>query len=211
MVQQAKEMGPGGYALVALGYAAWVTVGLPASVVSLGAAFTFGFWGALVIVAVGANLGSAAGFLVARHLGREWFSRMLEKRVALAQFNEAIVGNAWKIVLLTRMSPILPFSLLNYAYGLTSIRFGPYVSATALGLLPGSAAFLYFGVAVGEAALGGGRERTPLEWGIFIGGLAVTIVLAVYIVRLARKAMAGSALGKSADDSGEGAGEDEPR
>jgi len=96
-----------------------------------------------------------------------------------------------KIVLLTRLSPIFPFNLLNYAYGLTKVTFRDYVLGT-LGILPGTIMFIYVGsLAKNLATLGSQEVAAPsgIQWAIRIIGFIATVAVTVYVTKIARKAL----------------------
>lgn len=162
---------------------------LPGSVLTLGAGAAFGLWKGFVLVSIGSTIGACAAFLVGRYLLRDWVSRKLEKVPAFAAVADAVGHEGWKVVLLTRLSPVLPFNLLNYAYSLTTVGFGEYAAASWIGMIPGTFLYVYLGAAAGEAARGGSRARTPAEWALYVGGLAATAVAAWLVGRTAKRAL----------------------
>lgn len=162
---------------------------LPGSILTLGAGAAFGLWKGFVLVSIGSTVGASAAFLVGRYLLRDWVSRKLEKVPAFAAVAAAVGQEGWKVVLLTRLSPVLPFNLLNYAYGLSTVGFGEYVLASWVGMIPGTFLYVYLGAAAGEAARGGSRARTPAEWALYAGGLAATAVAAWLVGRTAKRAL----------------------
>lgn len=168
---------------------------LPGSILTLGAGAAFGLWKGFALVSIGSTVGAGAAFLVGRYLLRDWVSRKLEKVPAFAAVAGAVGHEGWKVVLLTRLSPVLPFNLLNYAYGLTTVGFGEYVLASWLGMIPGTFLYVYLGAAAGEAARNGSRERTPAEWALYAGGLAATGVAAWLVGRTAKRALKKRAAG----------------
>ncbi|MBU6430416.1 MAG: VTT domain-containing protein, partial [Cyanobacteria bacterium REEB65] len=102
----------------------------------------------------------------------------------------AVAAEGWKIVLLTRLSPVFPFNLLNYAFGITEVSLKDYFFASWIGMLPGTILYVYAGSLAGDlAALGRGRARGPLEWTFYAIGLAATVAVTLYITRVARKAI----------------------
>jgi uncharacterized membrane protein YdjX (TVP38/TMEM64 family) len=105
--------------------------------------------------------------------------------------DEAVGREGWKIVLLTRLSPLFPFNLLNYAFGLTRVSLKHYFFASWLGMTPGTAVYVYIGSLVGDMARlgGGGQARTAGEWILYGIGLLATITVTVFVTRLARKAL----------------------
>lgn len=162
---------------------------LPGSVLTLGAGAAFGLWKGFVLVSIGSTVGACAAFLVGRYLMRDWVSRKLEKVPAFAAVAGAVGQEGWKVVLLTRLSPVLPFNLLNYGYGLTSVGLGEYTLASWIGMMPGTFLYVYLGAAAGEAARGGSRARTTAEWALYGGGLAATAVAAWLVGRTAKRAL----------------------
>lgn len=181
--------GPAGQAAFIALYAVACTAFLPASLLTLGAGAAFGLRRGFLLVSAGATLGACVSFLVGRHLLRAWVSRKLERFPAFAAVSGAVGQEGWKVVLLTRLSPVLPFSLLNYGYGLTSVRFGEYTLASWLGMMPGTLLYVYLGAAAGEAARAGSRSRTPAEWALFGAGLAATAAAVWLVGRTAKRAL----------------------
>ena len=95
----------------------------------------------------------------------------------------------FKIVLLTRLSPVFPFNVLNYLYGLTDVSLKDYVLAS-IGMLPGTVMYVYIGSTFGElAAVFAGREKSPAEWALYGVGLVATVIVTVYITKIAKKAL----------------------
>jgi uncharacterized membrane protein YdjX (TVP38/TMEM64 family) len=98
----------------------------------------------------------------------------------------------FKIVLLTRLSPVFPFNLLNYAYGLTGVSLKDYVLAS-IGMIPGTIMYVYIGSLAGSlATLGTGTPPTnpAIQWTIRIIGLIATVAVTLYVTRVARRALA---------------------
>lgn len=193
-IDQARGMGFAGYALFVAVYALWVAAGLPASIMSLGAAVAFGFWRGLAVVYLGASVGGTLGFLCARYLAREWFTQKVGKTVRLAQINRAVAESGWKIVALTRLPPVSPFSIVSYTYGLTNIGLPAFVGGSLVGMFPATAAFMYVASLLGGFASGPGRQRTPMEWAFYICGAILTVIACAYLVRIAKDALARHAI-----------------
>jgi uncharacterized membrane protein YdjX (TVP38/TMEM64 family) len=161
---------------------------IPGSVLTLGAGALFGLaWGS-VFVSVGATLGATCAFLVGRYLAREVIARKIEGNEKFAAIDQAVADEGWKIVLLTRLSPIFPFTLLNYAFGLTRVKLSHYVVASWIGMMPGTILYVYLGSLAHVGV--GPRHRTTSEWILYGVGLLATIVVAVFVTRLARKSLA---------------------
>lgn len=184
----AAGLGVAGKALYALVYAVATVLLFPASLLTVAAGFAFGLGWGIAVVWVGATAGAALAFLVARHVARERVEKVARKREDFRAIDQAIGEEGWRIVALLRLSPLVPFSLSNYLYGLTAIRFGPYVLASAAGMLPGTVLYTYLGVAGrAAAAASAGEKRSSLEWAALATGLAATVVATVLITRMARR------------------------
>lgn len=185
--------------LGSLGAIAFITIYLlatvaffPGSILTLGAGVVFGVvWGSLYVF-VGATLGATAAFLVGRYLARGWVSGKIAGNANFRAIDEAVGKEGFKIVLLTRLSPVFPFNLLNYAYGVTGVSLRDYVLAS-VGMIPGTIMYVYIGSLAGSiATLGTGTQPTNagLQWVIRILGFVATIAVTVYVTRVARKALA---------------------
>ena len=165
---------------------------LPGSVLTLGAGAVFGVVKGSVIVSVASTLGATAAFLVGRYLARDRVGRMIEGNGRFRAIDEAVGREGWKIVGLTRLSPVFPFNLLNFAYGITTVSLRDYFFASWIGMLPGTVMYVYLGSLAGSlATLGGqGGGRTPAQWALYIVGLLATVAVTVYVTRIARAALA---------------------
>jgi uncharacterized membrane protein YdjX (TVP38/TMEM64 family) len=186
-----ERLGPWGLGLFVLAYAVLAVLLVPGSVLTLGAGAIYGLAWGTVAVSAGSTAGAAAAFLVARYLARRRVERWAAANPRFAAIDEAVGREGWKIVLLTRLSPVFPYTLLNYLYGLTGVAFGPYVLASWVGMLPGTVLFVYLGAAggvVAEAAAGR-TPASPLELAFQVAGLLATLGVTIYITRLARSAL----------------------
>ncbi|KAF0124823.1 MAG: SNARE associated Golgi family protein [Elusimicrobia bacterium] len=188
-------LGPAGAAAFVLLYIAAAALLVPGSALTLGAGAIYGVvWGSL-IVSLASTLGAAAAFLIGRHLARGWVEKKVAGSPAFAAIAAAVAEGGWRIVGLTRLSPVFPYTLLNYAYGLTKVPFKEYLLASWIGMMPGTVMYVYLGALAGELARSGsGGGRSPAEWALYAGGLAATVIVTVYVTRLARrklKAMTG--------------------
>jgi pyruvate/2-oxoglutarate dehydrogenase complex dihydrolipoamide dehydrogenase (E3) component/uncharacterized membrane protein YdjX (TVP38/TMEM64 family) len=184
-------LGLAGFAVYILLYVLATVLFLPGSVLTLGAGFLFGVPLGLVLVSISATLGATAAFLVGKYFARDWVAHKVANSVKFKAIDEAVAREGWKIVLLTRLSPVFPFNLLNYSFGLTQVRLKHYFLASWIGMLPGTVMYVYLGsLASNLATLGGGaRERTNAEWLLYGLGLTATIAIAIFVTRMARKAL----------------------
>ncbi len=184
--------GPFAFVLV---YTVSVVALVPAALLTLagGAIFDL-FWGTIYVF-IAAVLGSAAAFLISRYVARGAVERRLGQNERFAALDRAIGEQGLKIVFLMRLSPAFPFSLMNYAIGLTRISFRDYLLASA-GMLPGTVLYVYYGKLVGDvAALASGvaPERDASYYGVLGIGLVATIAVTTVVTRIARRALAEAA------------------
>ncbi|MGV3756486.1 MAG: TVP38/TMEM64 family protein [Verrucomicrobiota bacterium] len=160
---------------------------IPGSILTLGAGALFGVVKGSLIVSLAATLGATAAFLVGRHFARTWVKGKLAAHPKFAAIDQAVSRNGWQTVLLTRLSPAFPFTLLNYACGITHVPLKEYVLASWLGMLPGTVVFVYLG---SLAKAGTQMEtKTPAQWALLIVGLIATIIVTWLITRRAKQAL----------------------
>jgi uncharacterized membrane protein YdjX (TVP38/TMEM64 family) len=173
---------PGALVFIGL-YAIATVLFLPGAVLTLAGGALFGpLWGTLYNL-IGATLGAALAFLIARYLARDWVQT--RAKGLLGRLISGVEAEGWRFVAFTRLVPLFPFNLLNYALGLTRIGFLPYLLATLVFMLPGALAYTYLGFAGRETVAGGeGLIRTAL---IALALLAVVAFLPRLIMRLRRR------------------------
>lgn len=174
-----------------LGYAVATVAFIPGSLLTLAAGAIFGLARGTLYTLLGATLGAAAAFLVARYLARAAIERRIAGNPRFAAIDRAVGREGFKIVALLRLSPVFPFNLLNYSLGLTRVRFLDYLLAS-IAMLPGTLLYVYYGKAAGSlAAVAGGTqpERGTAHW-ITLGlGLAATVAVTTFITRLAGRTL----------------------
>ncbi|MBI4422878.1 MAG: TVP38/TMEM64 family protein [Elusimicrobia bacterium] len=192
LAERAGDSGPLGAAGFVLAYVAACVLLVPASLLTLAAGAAFGLLPGVALVSVGATAGATAAFLIGRHLARAWVRGRVERDPRFARIDRAVGREGWKIVLLTRLSPAFPFTLLNYAFGITAVGLREYVLASWLGMLPGTFLYVYLGsLARDLASAGAGQSsRSPAEWALLLVGLAATAAVTIFIARLARRSLA---------------------
>lgn len=182
------DLGFWGPVLVAAIYAVLTVAMVPGSPLTLAAGAVFGLWLGLLTVSIGSTLGAAMTFLIGRYVARGLVKRQLERYPPLRAVDRAIGQGGWKIVALLRLSPVIPFNLQNYIYGLTSIRFWPCLLASWLCMLPGTLMYVYLGYAAAEGVEAAASEGINWARMIMIGiGLVASIAVAVYTAKLARR------------------------
>jgi uncharacterized membrane protein YdjX (TVP38/TMEM64 family) len=164
---------------------------VPGSLLTAAAGALFGLSWGTAVVSVASTLAAALAFLIARHLARQTVARRAEANPRFRAIDRAIEQGGWRIIALLRLSPAVPFSLANYAFGLTGIPFWPYLAASWLAMLPGTFLYVYLGNLgrEGLAAAGGTSAYGPWQWALLIAGLLATVVVIVHVTRLARRAL----------------------
>jgi len=178
-------MGVLGGVLFGLAYVGAELLLVPGAILTIGAGYLFGIAGGMAVVWPSATVAAALAFLLARYVARERVERYARRHRKFAATDAAIAQGGWKVVALLRFSPVVPFALSNYLYGLTKIGFVPYISATALGMLPGTFLYVYLGGA-GRSFEAGGKHSV-WHWALLAAGLLATVAATVYVTRVAKK------------------------
>jgi len=165
----------------------------PGSILTIGAGFAFGLWKGFLAVSAGATLGASLAFLVARFIARAKVEAIAHRNKKFRQIDNAIGRQGAKLIFLLRLSPIIPFNLSNYFYGLTGVKFWPYVLASWIGMMPGTFLYVYIGTAgkaAVSAAAGGEAMRHGWEYWTFMSvGLAATVLVTIWVTKIARDAL----------------------
>lgn len=178
-----RGIGPLGYVLYAGAYVVCCVLIIPAFALTVGAGAIFGFAAGSAVVLTGATLGACAAFLLARTVLRDRVRAFTAQRPKLAAIDRAIEREGVKLMLLVRLSGFPPFTWVNYAFGLTGIRFGAYLATTFFGIIPGTLAFTWAGAAGAAVATGRGNRI-----GLIVTAVGAVLVSA-YIARIAAKAI----------------------
>jgi len=190
--QWVDGLGFWGPAAFVFGYAIAVVAFVPASLLTLGAGAIFGIVHGVIYVFVAATIGSCLAFLVSRYLARSAVEKKLEGKPKFSAIDRAVEAEGLKIVFLLRLTPAVPFNLLNYALGLTRVRFADYAIAS-VGMLPGTLLYVYSGKLAGDVAAVAGNPAVARGWGyysILALGLVATLAVTMVVTRSARRALA---------------------
>ncbi len=185
--QKVMHMGAWSAICYPLLYAGCNVLLLPGGLLSIGGGFFFGLWWGFLIVLVGNVAGAAISFFLSRLIGRRWLRRKLLKNPTLEALEPAIEGEGWKIILLSQLHPLFPTSLLNYLYGLTSIRFRTCMLWVAIGQAPGLFLYAYLGT-LGQLGLNlvrGKSHPRMVEYWIWGGGLLFSAAVLWMLGRIA--------------------------
>jgi uncharacterized membrane protein YdjX (TVP38/TMEM64 family) len=179
-------LGPAGWVIYAVVYAMCCVLFVPASVLTLGAGAIYGLGTGTAVVLVGATLGATLSFLLAKTVMRKRIERMTAGNAKFQALDRAIAKEGAKIVFLVRLSPVFPFTYINYAFGLTGVKTLPYVVASFFGMIPGTFAYVYLGSATAGAASG---EADTAKKIVQIAGAAVALLVTIFVARVATKAI----------------------
>jgi len=158
---------------------------------TLAAGAIFGLVEGVIYASIASTIGAALAFLIGRYLARDWVARKIEGNSTFVAIDRAVADGGWKIVGLTRLSPVFPFVLLNYAFGLTKVKFSHYLLASWIGMLPGTILYVYLGYTAQVAVDAG--ETGAVQTALRVAGLVATIIVTVFITKSARRALAARA------------------
>ncbi|WP_421656203.1 TVP38/TMEM64 family protein [Leptothermofonsia sp. ETS-13] len=188
-----QNLGPAGAIAFMAIYILATVLFIPGSLLTLGGGAIFGVLLGSVYVFLAASIGATLAFLIGRYLARGWVSKQIEGNTKFKAVDNAIAREGLKIVILTRLSPVFPFNLLNYALGVTQVSLKDYLVGF-IGMLPGTVMYVYIGSLAGSLAMIGSPstanpQTQMIQWIIRIVGLIATIAVTVYVTRIARKAL----------------------
>ncbi len=188
------------WAVFIIFYVFAVVLMLPGSLLTLGAGYLFGLGYGFVIVSFASTVGATCAFLVGRFFARDWVSGKLSAMPRFSALDRAVGERGAIVVLLTRLSPAFPFSLLNYALGLTQVPLKIYVLVSWLGMIPGTLLYVYLGSIAQNLTtlLSGELAESPVGNILLYLGLAATLILTILITRFAS-----GALDQQLQDSGD--------
>ena len=170
VVDMVKSMGPLGYLYFGAAYTVAEILAIPAIPLTASAGYLFGVRDGTAVVLVSASIAAAVSFVIGRTFLRSYVEKALEDYPDFKKIDKAIGEEGFKLMLLLRVSPIFPFALSNYLYGVTSIRFWPYFWGTMIGFFPGTVAYVYTGD-IGKSLTLGSASAEP--WYVYAGILAL--------------------------------------
>lgn len=192
VISRMDSLGPWAPVLFILGYAVAAVVLIPGSFITLAAGAVFGVWRGTLLVLVGATLGASAAFLISRYVARDLVARRLAGRTTIAAIDVALESDGLWITFLLRLSPLVPFGLLNYALGLTRVKFRDFLLAS-VGMIPGTLLYTYSGYLAGDLAAVAARGTPvhgPWHTALLVIGLIATLAVTILVTRKAREALA---------------------
>jgi uncharacterized membrane protein YdjX (TVP38/TMEM64 family) len=187
------QMGVAGIFIFIGVYAIATVLLAPGAILTIGAGFAFGLWKGFLAALAGATLGASLAFLVARFIARDKVEAIAKGNEKFRNIDNAIGKQGAKLVFLLRLSPVIPFNLSNYFYGLTGVKFWPYVLASWIGMMPGTFLYVYIGTAgkaAVSAAAGGDAVKHGWQYWTFMSvGLTATVIVTIWVTKIARDAL----------------------
>lgn len=178
-------LGPAAPFVFVLTYAVIVMLCIPSPLLSFASGFLFNFWQASLLSTLGSSAGSVGAFLIGRYLVRAAVEKRAAEIPEFQRLTRLVKKKGWKIVILARLSPLFPFFIGNYLFGTTRMSARQYFFASFTGTFPSAMVCAYSGMIAGDLAVSGSHTRTPWEWGLLAAGLGATLLLSLYIRRLA--------------------------
>lgn len=181
----------GAGALFVAAYTVAAVLAVPGTLLTLGAGFTFGLVLGVALVSAGSVLGAIAAFLLGRFVARGWVARRIADSPRWRALDSATRHDAFTLVLLARLSPLLPYNMLNYAFGLTDVRLRDYALGSWVGMLPATVLYVYIGsLAKNVPALTSGHlDASWATRALLVGGLVATVGLTLLIAQRATRAL----------------------
>jgi uncharacterized membrane protein YdjX (TVP38/TMEM64 family) len=192
LVDWMRGAGATGAAAFAVVYVVAAVLMVPGSVLTAGAGLAYGPWWGIALVSPVSVLAATVAFILGRTAARGWIAKRTDADPRFRAVDAAIGRHGFKIVTLLRLSPVFPFNVLNYALGLTGVRLRDYVLGSFIGMLPGTFLYIYIGSLVGDLAAltHGDATASAARQALSLIGLAATVIVTVYVTRVARQALA---------------------
>jgi uncharacterized membrane protein YdjX (TVP38/TMEM64 family) len=192
-----QSLGAWGPAAFIAGYGIGAVVFVPAALLTFTAGALWGFGLGVVYVMLGATLGATLAFLTARHVVRRFVEAYVARHPKLGAIDRAVESEGLRLVFLLRLSPLVPFSLLNYVLGISRVRFRDYMGGLC-GMVPAASMYVYAGKVAGDLAAvasGVAAPHGPVYYAVLIVGLAATVVATVLLARASARAVEQAASG----------------
>lgn len=182
-----QELGYGGAVVFIIIYIMATVLLIPGTILTLGAGFVFGVVKGSILVSIASTLGATASFLIGRYFVRGWVAKQIERQPKFKAVDEAVAQDGWKIVGLTRLSPIFPFNFLNYAFSVTQVSLPDYILASWIGMMPGTVMYVYLGSLANNLASLNTGVKVPI-W-LQLLGFSATFLVTIYVTKIAKKAL----------------------
>ena len=191
LIQQIQEAGYMGWLAIIGLYAAACVFLIPGSFLTVACGTIYGFWVGILLVIAGHTLGSMVCLLITRYFLRKGMTKILRHYPKVRAIKNVVQRRGWRVVVLIRLSPIMPFSLITYALGLTDISVAKFLFATGIGALPSVCLYVYIGTLVSsvtkiDSVL---HKHQSWEWILQGGRLLITILVTIWITHLAMQSL----------------------
>ncbi|MBE9077205.1 TVP38/TMEM64 family protein [Romeria aff. gracilis LEGE 07310] len=184
--QWLESLGPWALPAFVLIYVIVSVCGLPNVVFLLVAGTVFGFSNGIFSASIADTTAAVACFLLGRTLIRKQVKSRVEQSSQFSKLDRAVAQKGWKILLLSRLAPMIPSNILNYGFSLTQVKFWQYLLCTWVGMLPVIVFYVYLGY-FGMSLLG--QNSTPQVLMLQVGGVAIAVIAAIYATNLAQQAL----------------------
>ena len=190
LIEWIRGAGAIGVVVFAVAYVLATVLVVPGALLTLGAGFAYGPLLGTLLVSPVSVLSATISFALGRTVARDWIVGRINGDPRFAAVDAAIGREGFKIVVLLRLSPVFPFSVLNYALGITRVRLRDYVLGSFVGMLPATAMYVYLGSLVTTAAsIGGDAPEHASRQVVYWLGLGATVLATIFITRVARRAL----------------------
>ena len=189
LAERIRGAGAGGALLFVVVYVAAEVALVPGSLLTMAAGFAYGPVRGLLIASPASVIAATVAFLLSRTALRSWIQRKIANSPKTRALDRAIGRNSFKLILLLRLSPLIPYNVLNYALGLSDVPIGRFIVASSVGMLPGTWLYVYLGSFASSAAglTTAGRGAAPARITLTIVGLIATAIAVLFITRTARR------------------------
>lgn len=186
-----KDVGPWGPLVFALAYIPCTVLAIPASLLTLGGGYLYGLPIGFITDSVGSTAGATAAFLIGRTIGRSYVTAKLKDYPQFQAITIAIERSGFKIALLLRMVPLLPFNMLNYLLAVTPITCKTYTLASWLGMMPMTLVLVYAGTTIKDITDFSRHDGhfTLARWLLLGSGLFTSVVVVIVVTRVAKDAL----------------------
>lgn len=194
LFESIATLGPWGPAALIGVYVVACVFLIPASIPTLAAGILFGVFKGSLVAMAGGTAGACAGYWIGRLLARDWIAGRIARNRQFTALDNAVDEYGLVVVILSRLSPIAPYDLFNYAFGMTKVSFWKYVLGTVVGVAPAMVMYVYVGAGLRSLAdvsiyARGEGPTPPVYRAFFWVGLVVTVIVTVLLTRLAQKAL----------------------
>jgi uncharacterized membrane protein YdjX (TVP38/TMEM64 family) len=186
-----KNLGHWGPLVLAVAYIPLTVLAVPASILTLGGGYLFGLTVGFIADSIGSTAGATAAFLVGKTIGRSYVVSKLKDYPQFQAVAIAVQRSGFKIVLLLRLVPLLPFNMLNYLLSVTPVSIGEYILASWIGMMPITFAFVYVGTTIKDLSdiTHGWNQISTTRWILLSIGSVASVVLMVLVTKVARKSL----------------------